>query len=641
MRTLSRRLVVMFLLAVVAVVVVVDTVLLTVIALMNHPKGAMPSLPDHTWLITHPGSVMLCTLLVLGVIAISSMYKIESLRGGGAVVARAAGGERVANATSDPQLRQLLNVVEEIAIASSMPVPAVYVLSHEAGINAFAAGYNASNAAITVTQGCMDLLTRTELQGVIAHEFSHIVNGDIRLNARLTGLLFGLIVIGVIGRTILQFAPNNGINDRKNSGGLAVVIFITGAAIFVAGYVGLFFARIIQAAVARKRESLADAAAVQFTRDPTGLRNALVKIGAAPNGSQLPVSDADELAHMLFAPGMEQMFATHPSLIERIKAIDPRFDESEFATVRSELLTAKPRVESKVETSDAQRLQQMLATAVGINAMQVAQSVGQPTTDHIALAQAIRYSLPQNILDATGSPRDALGLMLALAMDNDAPLREQEINFIAHQLGTDTAQNCREWLVTVDQLNALQRQPALLRLLPSLRQLSTEQRAAILLCLNGLLQRGGNISPTKYALRKLAQVQLRDVAINSPLPQRLSLPAVVNEVAILMSVLAHNGTDDPQQAQRAYQAGMQFLYGRITVPYQPPANWAMQLDVALNKLDRLLSIEKEKLIETMVRVVAYDNKLIATEAELLRVTCATLHCPLPLMLGENDGVVTS
>lgn len=643
MRTLSRRLTWMFLLAVCAVVVVIDTVLLTVIAVVSRPRGASPDIPFDVWHTATPGNIFFCTVLVVGVISVASMYKIGMLKGGGGVVARAAGGERVPTATSDPRLRQLLNIVEEIAIASNTPVPAVYVLPHESSINAFAAGFNASNAAITVTQGCLDLLTRAELQGVIAHEFSHIVNGDMRLNIRLMGLLFGLVVVATIGKVVLRFASSGRRSSDSRSGGAAFAVLLAGLSIFVAGYIGLFLGRIIQAAIARKRESLADAAAVQFTRDPAGLRGALIKIGAVPNGSHLVESDSDELAHMLFAPGMDRMFATHPPLIDRIRAIDARFDPREFDDVRKAMLHAQqsanePSTTEQTKPSGTERLQQVLMTATGVSAAQVVQSVGQPTTDHIDLAQSIRESLPQAILDAAGTPRHALALMFALALDSDTQLREQELDFIGKQLGAATVQDCQALLATVDQLNAVQRQPALLRLLPSLRQFPAAQRTSILVCLNELLQRGGQLSLSKYALRKLAQVQLRDVSINAVTVAKLNLSNVTDEATLLMAVLAHYGNDDPQHASEAYTAGMKFLYDRDPPPFQPPLNWSFKLDVALNKLDHLAPAAKQILIEGMVKAIAADGKLTASEGELLRVTCATLHCPLPPLVSVDDAM---
>jgi Zn-dependent protease with chaperone function len=328
-RRASRRLVILFGLAVLAVIAAVDFVLFAVMArLTANQPGYDVSITG--WMAAHPGTVVGTTLAVLAVIALASFYKTMVLGGGGGVVARSLGGVRVSADTTDPLQRRLLNVVEEMAIASGVPMPEVYLLEHETGINAFAAGHNPSNAAIGVTRGTLATLNRSELQGVIAHEFSHILNGDMRLNLRLMGLLFGLLVIALIARTMMRGATYFR-GDKK--GGAAIVLVIA-LAVLVVGYVGLFFGRLIQAAVSRSRESLADASAVQFTRDPTGLRGALVKIGAATSGSKIGNPEVEEVAHMLFAPGMRRLFATHPPLLERLEAIDPHFDPKEIDTAR-------------------------------------------------------------------------------------------------------------------------------------------------------------------------------------------------------------------------------------------------------------------------------------------------------------------
>ena len=315
------------------VVVAVDMVLFTVLASLQ-PGSPGFALPTQEWLSAHPGVVVVTTLSVIGVIGLSSLYKTVTLNGGGGVVARSLGGVRVSPDTTDALQRRLLNVVEEMSIASGVPMPEVYLLEQEAGINAFAAGHNPANAAIAVTRGALTTLNRAELQGVIAHEFSHILNGDMRLNVRLMGLLFGLLVIALIARTVLRFAPRG--RSSKKGGGVAFIL-VAATVVLVVGYVGLFFGRLIQAAVSRNRESLADASAVQFTRDPGGLRGALVKIGAIGAGSRIGNPEAEEVAHMLFAPGIKRFFATHPELEDRLKAIDPRFDKSEFAQARTRL----------------------------------------------------------------------------------------------------------------------------------------------------------------------------------------------------------------------------------------------------------------------------------------------------------------
>jgi Zn-dependent protease with chaperone function len=265
-RRQSRWMVFLFILAVLAIVIAIDLVVVTVVAILSVEDGGLLATPDMS-LARYPLVALFSTLVVLGTIGISSVARTVSLAAGGGKVAEQLGGTRVGADTADPLKQRLRNVVEEMAIASGVPVPQVYVLEREAGINAFAAGYSPANAAIAVTRGALVHLERAELQGVVAHEFSHVLNGDMRLSTRMIGLLFGLTVIAMIARTILRISPRGGGSGRKGGGGI-VVVYIAALIVLALGWIGLFFGRLIQAAVSRHRESLADASAVQFTRDP-------------------------------------------------------------------------------------------------------------------------------------------------------------------------------------------------------------------------------------------------------------------------------------------------------------------------------------------------------------------------------------
>ena len=271
-------------------------------------------------------------LLIFG----ASLFKTAMLSGGGARVAQDLGGTPVSADVQDPLRRRLRNVVEEMAIASGVPVPEIYVLEAESGINAFAAGFTPGDAAVAVTRGALDILSREELQGVIAHEFSHILNGDMRLNIRMMGVLFGIMVIGLIGRMVLRGSYHGGlVSGRRNKNAPAVMMI--GLGLTILGWIGVFFARLIKAAVSRQREFLADASAVQFTRQPDGIANALKKIGGYSRHSYIEAKDPEEVSHMLFAGGLPRiasLFATHPPLRERIEALDPSFRESEFPAHR-------------------------------------------------------------------------------------------------------------------------------------------------------------------------------------------------------------------------------------------------------------------------------------------------------------------
>jgi Zn-dependent protease with chaperone function len=630
-RRASRRLVVLFGLAVLAVVASVDVV---VFALMRqaeaHAHGFMPPLGD--WTAAHPGMVVGTSIAVLAVILLASSYKTMVLGGGGGVVARSLGGVRISPDTTDPLQRRLLNVVEEMSIAAGVPMPEVYLLEHESGINAFAAGHNPSNAAIGVTRGTLTTLNRAELQGVIAHEFSHILNGDMRLNVRLMGLLFGLLVIALIGRTVLRGATRVR-GDRK--GGVVIVLLIA-LAVLIIGYMGLFFGRLIQAAVSRSRESLADASAVQFTRDPDGLRGALVKIGASTAGSRVGNPEVEEVAHMLFAPGIKRFFATHPPLLERLKAIDPRFDPKEIEAARTRMAAeAAAAVEAEPGPSPAKAVAASSSFVLPAAAPSViAELVGNPGTAHMQLAREIRQSLPEPIVAAGRHPQSARALLLALALDSNPNARGRQKQVIAQRLTPEIAAAAAAFEHDVDALEPEQLIPALLRGFPALRQLTHEERVQLMACLNGMLPEDANVALHSYVLRKLAQMHLRDDLSPVARTKRLTLDVVQQDAQVLFSVLARHGHDNETAARRAYEAGMHHLFPRERPAYGIAGPWARALDLALSRLDQLAPIAKEQLVEAMVATVTHDQQLTIGEAELLRAVCASVHCPLPPLVAS-------
>ena len=508
-RRQSRWMVLLFIIAVIAIVIAIDLVVVTTVAVLSLEDGGLLASEDLS-LTRYPIAVVVSTFVVLGTIGISSLVRTVTLAAGGGKVAEQLGGTRVGADTTDPLRRRLRNVVEEMAIASGVPVPQVYVLDREAGINAFAAGYSPANAAIAVTRGALVHLNRDELQGVIAHEFSHVLNGDMRLSTRLIGLLFGLTVIAMIARTILRFSPRS--SGRKSGGGLAV-IYVAALVVLMLGWIGLFFGRLIQAAVSRNRESLADASAVQFTRDPGGLRNALVKIGAWGAGSRFADADAEEVAHLLFAEGIGRVFSTHPPILERIREIDPSFQPSEFESVRRRMNEDRAMMEEEEvrnRPSAAARMGGLLEGAVVLAPAAVAGLVANPGTGHVQQAQEVLASLPGSFQRAARDPLQATALFLALAIDTEPEARERQLAFIHQHLGGDFQGVVKAMLAEVDALTAVQRMPALLQVFAALSQLARTERVELLKCLNGLLVRENRASVFAYVLRKLAQMQLQD-----------------------------------------------------------------------------------------------------------------------------------
>jgi Zn-dependent protease with chaperone function len=629
-RRRSRWMVFLFILAVAAIVVAIDLVAVTTVAILAvQEDGGLLASPDMSFS-GYPLVVLFTTIVVLGTIGVSSLVRTVSLAAGGSKVAEQLGGTRVGADSTDPLKQRLRNVVEEMAIASGVPVPQIYVLEREAGINAFAAGYSPANAAIAVTRGALVNLDRDELQGVIAHEFSHVLNGDMRLSTRLIGLLFGLTVIAMIARTILRFAPRGSSSSRKGGGGIAI-IYLGALVVLALGWIGLFFGRLIQAAVSRHRESLADASAVQFTRDPQGLRNALVKIGALGEGSRFSDADAEEVAHLLFAEGIGRVFATHPPLVERIREIDPRFQPSEFDEVRRRMGEARTRAEGEtVRESPAAARRSPLAGSIALAPADVPGLVGNPGTEHVLQAGAVLASLPDSFRRAAQQPAQAAVLFVALAIDTVPEARERQLAFIQQQYGDAHHDAVKAMLPQVDVLTAVQRMPALLRVFAALSQLGRGERVELLKCLNGLLVRENRASAFSYALRKLAQVQLQDNLD----PRRraagyLSAQGARDALQVLFSALALQGVEDEAAARQAYEAGIEIMLPGIRPPYLRMAHWPPRLDEALTRIDRLQPDAKNRLVQALAATISHDARMTVAESELLRAICATLHCPLP------------
>src|SRR3984957_11659184 len=434
-RSHTKRMLILFVLAVICIVGAIDLVLLIAFGAAGdrHPAARLSTAAA-------PAVMFWTSICVLAVNSLSSLYKISSLRSGGGAVAKQLGATQVEPASPDFAHKRLRNIVEEMAIACGVPVPEIYILEDEQAINAFAAGFTPSDAAVTVTRGAMDKLTRDELQGVIAHEFSHVLNGDMRLNIRLMGALFGILVIGIVGRKLVE---NTG-RSRDSNG---IVAF--GIAILVIGYIGVFFGRLIKAGISRQREYLADASAVQFTRQSLGIGGALKKIGALAEGSKLNTSDKEEVAHMLFGDGVgySAFFAPHPPLDKRIKAIDPQFDPNELAVIAaawSEPVSVGDEESAEVSISGfAPAMRTTIAraptqttalpqatTQLKLDAAQITQRGAVLTQDDITNAGAIRTSIPEGLRAAAHAPASAMQLIYALTLDADAQRRDQQLGII-------------------------------------------------------------------------------------------------------------------------------------------------------------------------------------------------------------------
>ncbi len=623
----SARLLLLFGLAVVAIVAVIDVLVLA-------GTGSVQA-------------VVWSTLLTLAVIGLASLYRIASLRGGGEVVAVQMGGSEVPADTRDPALRRLRNVVEEIAIASGVPMPRLYVLEQEAGINAFAAGYSPADAAIAVTRGCLQRLNRDELQGVIAHEFSHILNGDMRLNVRLMGVLFGILMLSIIGkRVLLHMGTGSRIGGRRGLGPIAVVL-VVGVAGIVIGSIGVFFGRLIKAAVSRQREVLADASAVQFTRQTQGLAGALKKIGGLAEGSRLgDRAGAEEVSHMLFGEGLgfSRWFATHPPLVERIQRLEPSFRAEQLQRLRGNWFASPPDglAEDRMlglSTRDAPTVDALLPDAgqgLQVEPRQVAAQVATPADDDYRQALKLAGSLSSG-LRALAADRDSVQpLLLALLLDATPAVAASQRQAVEAQLGVEMAarmQHLGEG--PLRDLHAALRLPLAAVAFPVLRQLPRPQLQVFMDCIDALTHADGRISLFEYCLSRLLQVQVQAALDPSRHLHfgRRKTTGVRQEFSTLLAVVARAGNPgDETAARRAYLAGLQRILPQDHLPYAPPAAGVLALDAVWTPLDALDPLAKQVLVESVTATISHDQRINVAEAELLRTICATLHCPLPALL---------
>lgn len=589
------------------------------------------------WVATQsPRMVLLATLASIAVIAIGSLYRIASLGGGGEPVAQQLGGTLVPENTTEPGLRRLRNVVEEISIASGVPVPTIYVLEHEAGINAFAAGYSTSDAVVAVTRGALDRLNRDELQGVIAHEFSHILNGDMRLNIRLVGVLFGILMIGLIGRKILEHGRFGG--RGKGIGAILVAALVA----MLIGYIGLFFGRMIKAGVSRTRERLADASAVQFTRQTQGLSGALKKIGCLHDGSRLNQrSDAEEVSHMLFGDGVgfSGLFATHPPLLERIRALEPGFNDEALARLQAQWIASPPDgMQEDVALGLAGGSGSRLPGAtheLSVTPPMVVAQVAAPAADDYRRADSIVVAIPDALRDLARQRESVMPLLLGLLLAEDEALAERQHADIAARLGGDIADHAVRihQQLTAD-LHPMLRLPLAALAFPVLRLRPRPQLDAFMDTVHAVVHADGQMSLFEYCLGRLLTVQVRESLDPSRYARfgRRKPGNVRNEFATLLAVVAQAGHEDRASAQHAYLAGLQRVLPRDHLPYAPPANGVLALDAVWEPLDALDPLAKQAMVEAVTAAISHDGRVSVAEAELLRTICGALHCPLPPML---------
>ena len=560
-----------------------------------------------------------------------------------------------------------MNVVEEMSIASGLPVPDVFILDREESINAFAAGFGTADAAVGVTRGTLEKLSRDELQGVIAHEFSHIFNGDMRLNIRLIGILNGILLLHIMGMIMMRGGAysslgGGGRGGRGGGGGSAtLVIILLGLAMLIIGYIGMMFGRMIQAAISRQREYLADAAAVQYTRNPAGIAGALSKIERSMDGGKIEDGHAMEMSHLFFAnsfhTALDRLFSTHPPIADRIRAIDPAAAGSEDR--RKQERIRKRLEKDRIARSEAAQ-QRAAGGRAGAGALEdffggtegaaggaaggmgaahpalrpevILAAIGTLDGDQVSRAGKLLQSIPDKLREAAHEPFDAEALILALLLAEREPPTEKLPRWLRERLEPAMAESTRKLLQELKKGDREWFLPLVELSLPALRQMSEDQYRKFRHTIEHLIREDDQVSLFEFALEKLVVHQL-DTAFSQkadPDIRHYHLKTLGREISLLLSAMAHASESDSEQAWKAGIAPIRELLPD-GVAFLPPGKCTPdKLDAALKEVNASANPVKKLILTALIHCITTDDRVTVRERELMRAISEAIDTPIPL-----------
>ena len=632
-RRKSALLLFYFLLAVVLIVLAVNLIVWLILDGMTAPPQSLEQ-----WLGSQ--TFWMASLITLAVILVGSLARYLRLRSGGDAVARMVGATPVNLQSKDARVRQFINVVEEMSIAAGVVMPRLYVMEQESAINAFVAGYQPNQAIMAVTRGALEQLDREELQGVVGHEFSHILNGDMRLNVHLIAVLAGILAIGQVGRFLLRSSHRSSRGSRgKNNG--APALAIGGLGLMLVGYIGLFFGRLIKASVSRQREFLADASAVQFTRNPQGLASALYRIQALTAGSYLTATlHAEDLNHMCFGEAtalrFQSLFASHPPLADRIKSIDPLFMPKARSRRNSERLQAQQPVNPT--HSNALGALGAVSLAAAMNAPRASGAASSALVEQVGAVQPVHYdyavrlhqSWPLALQDLTHSPGGAALVVAAVLMtDLDARQQAQALDLLRTRAAELTLPltAIEPTISLVAGLGLASRLPLVEISLASLKQFEADERERFSALVEDLIKLDQRYTLFEFVVATLLRRQLAPRAGRANKGQIRSFAPVLGDIQQLIAVLARCGGDDRSSLEQTYRQAMRnFTHEPLALPAHCRLS---ELNRVLGRLAQLTPLLKAPLLQACADVVLQDGKIQPAEYELLRCVAEVLECPLP------------
>lgn len=557
--------------------------------------------------------------VVLGAI----IYKRIQLAEGGKRVAESLGGKRIYPDSEDTDERRVLNVVEEMALASGMPVPPVYLLANEVGINAFAAGNSPSDAVIGVTRGCINLLNRDQLQGVIAHEFSHILNGDMHLNMRLVTVLHGIEFIGSMGEVLLR------VRSSKNGAQVLAV----GGALWIIGFLGTFFGDMIRSAVSRQREFLADASAVQFTRNPEGIADALKVIGGYRPGTALSSPATGEVSHIFFGQALSRLgglFDTHPPVTDRILRIQPNWDGAV-------IFTRVERDEADQDERDSRRekLAQAIAMDAALNGEFIDPAELLLQGNIVSVQEGLKH-IPETLKQQARDPLGASALMLGLLFSDDEAVYQKQLSYLKQKPTPGLLKLIQQQTPALEQLSRALYLPLLELSMPALKCLSAEQYKLFKQRLLLLIRADEEVDLFEWCLFQELQHYLDPEfgKVRNLRPRHREMQSMAEAYRLVLSVLVYEGHDDKEDTERAFNRGIGSagLYNLTLLPEE--ACDLSEFRTAVKELAYAYPHLKPRMLMGFVNAVKQDGVITPVEREIVRSIAAVMDSPVPSL--EQD-----
>jgi Zn-dependent protease with chaperone function len=627
----TTLLVLLFIIAVAGLILLTNLVLLSALA-YNETGLLIFSLTELRnylqWDVFIAVAIGVALLIFLG-----SLYKTMSLSSGGSAVAEMLGGTLVSQNSNKLNERQLLNIVEEMAIAAGTPIPKVYLLN-ELSINAFAAGKSPSTAVIGVTQGALSQLSRDELQGIIAHEFSHILNGDMQLNLRLIGVLHGILLIGIIGYFMVRSLRYARVSRSEKGGSVLVAVIAAGIGLMVIGYVGTFFGQWIKAVVSRQREYLADASAVQFTRNKDSIAGALKKIGGLSAGSIIESTAAPQYSHAFFANGIasfwQSIFATHPPLEKRIIKIDPHWDGKYITSTQPESQQTPGTPTSTAGATKKSMAGLVVSTAILSTAEQVISQIGTLNEANIEYAQQLLLTLPTSLRRASQNAYTVRAVIYALLIreqNNQSKawaLLEKYADVNMHTL-------TKKLFTDAKQLDEKLKLPLLELSVNTLRELSESQYLQFKTTVNYIITIDKLVDLDEWVIQRLVMQQLDEhFSLRKPAKAKHALlGAVKADAEIMFSLIAYVEHKNNERAKQAFGKGINEI-GAHAFKMIPRDELALDtINKSLDNLMQLKPLLKPRILKACAAIILADDKTTTKGIELFRTIATCLDCPMP------------